>query len=466
LAHKRFNMEDMKEFIIGHEIEIFWAFVFAFAFALLIEIIFKPFRRWREQIKKLKALSIFVGKSSSLKPEVLLEKRPFNPYYYERQEDTLINKSLNNKKNIIIIGSPLSGKSRAVYEALTKLSKPHNIAIPRCIDINLETFLFPKNTEIVVIDDLHKFVEHQNFEHLLRVTLDKNVVIVATCRSGMEYKKVKNKIDLETIFEHECTIELPRISNDTGEEIARRVGIRWGEVKFDRTVGSIFMRLAEMERRFNELDNIEKTILRALRSLYICGIYEEKDIFPLEWIKIATKRVGLERRDFEWTGLLENLRDKELITRVEKDKVRTEEVYLDYIVKPLVEMKILDVFNEMISTFSDVPEAQFKLGSRAYTIGTIDLEKAEYMKIAIKAYEEALKVRTLDRFPMDYAMTQNNLGNAYRTLGEVEAKAENCKKAIKAYEEALKVFTKEEFPEIYLLVKSNLRKLLDFCGSE
>jgi len=63
-------------------------------------------------------------------------------------------------------------------------------------------------------------------------------------------------------------------------------------------------------------------------------------------------------------------------------------------------------------------------------------------------------------------MTQNNLGTAYRTLGEVEAKAENCKKAIKAYEEALKVFTKEEFPEIYLLVKSNLRKLLDFCGSE
>ncbi|MDP2924508.1 MAG: tetratricopeptide repeat protein, partial [Candidatus Omnitrophota bacterium] len=87
-------------------------------------------------------------------------------------------------------------------------------------------------------------------------------------------------------------------------------------------------------------------------------------------------------------------------------------------------------------------------------------------KKAIKAYEEALKVRTLDRFPMQYATTQNNLGTAYRTLGEVEAKAENCKKAIKAYEEALKVFTKEEFPEIYLLVKSNLRKLLDFCGGE
>jgi len=46
--------------------------------------------------------------------------------------------------------------------------------------------------------------------------------------------------------------------------------------------------------------------------------------------------------------------------------------------------------------------------------------KAENCKKAIKAFEEALKVYTPERFPMDYAMTQNNLGNAYRTLAEVE----------------------------------------------
>jgi len=45
------------------------------------------------------------------------------------------------------------------------------------------------------------------------------------------------------------------------------------------------------------------------------------------------------------------------------------------------------------------------------------------MKIAIKAYKEALRVYTPERFPMDYAMTQNNLGAAYVTLAEVENKA-------------------------------------------
>src|SRR5450759_1282879 len=92
--------------------------------------------------------------------------------------------------------------------------------------------------------------------------------------------------------------------------------------------------------------------------------------------------------------------------------------------------------------------------------------KTENCKKAIQAYEEALKVYTLDRFPMQYAMTHNNLGNAYRTLAEVEAKTENCKKAIQAYEEALNLFTQEEFPETYRSVKSNLTYLLNFCGGK
>ncbi|MGC1120269.1 MAG: tetratricopeptide repeat protein [Candidatus Methanofastidiosia archaeon] len=44
---------------------------------------------------------------------------------------------------------------------------------------------------------------------------------------------------------------------------------------------------------------------------------------------------------------------------------------------------------------------------------------------------------------MDYATTQNNLGNAYETLGEVEDKSQNCKKAIAAYKEALRIFTEK-----------------------
>ena len=80
-------------------------------------------------------------------------------------------------------------------------------------------------------------------------------------------------------------------------------------------------------------------------------------------------------------------------------------------------------------------------------------------------FKEALKVRTLAEFPMDYAMTQNNLGAAYSTLAVAEDKTDNCKKAIHAYEEALKVYNLDEFPEIYPLIKRNLDATIEFCKS-
>ena len=105
---------------------------------------------------------------------------------------------------------------------------------------------------------------------------------------------------------------------------------------------------------------------------------------------------------------------------------------------------------------------QNNLGNAYSTLAEVE-RKTENCKKAIAAYEEALKVSTVERFPMDYAMTQNNLGNAYSTLAEVERKTENCKKAIAAYEEAVKVFTEEAFPEVYRMVVSNFQNIAAFC---
>ena len=60
------------------------------------------------------------------------------------------------------------------------------------------------------------------------------------------------------------------------------------------------------------------------------------------------------------------------------------------------------------------------------------------------------------QFPRDYAMAQNNLGSTYRTLAEVEDKDQNCQKAIKAYQEALKISTLEHFPMNYAMTQNNL----------
>ena len=72
-------------------------------------------------------------------------------------------------------------------------------------------------------------------------------------------------------------------------------------------------------------------------------------------------------------------------------------------------------------------------------------DKADNLENAIAAYEQALEVRTRTDFPVDWAMTQNNLGNAYRHRIRGD-KADNLENAIAAYQQALEVYTRTDFP--------------------
>ena len=409
--------------------------------------------------------------TAKLKPNEVMGERGsprtgFRDYYSEREEDDLILAKIESRENVLIVGSPLAGKTRAAYQAFKKLSKPHDVIIPKCDDITPETFLVPRNwklwrSRILFLDDLHKFVEKKGFERLLRAFLDSDILIVATCRSGIGYKKIEAKIgggDIDpTMIFGGSGIELKTITEEEGEKIADAVNILWADVKFNfnGTVGSIFLPLREMEIRFGQCAREEKTILRAIKMLFDSGIYKEKQFFPLDWIKITCSNKGLEGEDYEWSNWLERLKEKEFV-KLKADGLWVEEVYLEDIVKLETEETKLQVLEVMSGVFADVPEAIFLLGNKAWDTGTVELEKAEFMKIAIEAYEEVLEVYTCDRFPKDYAQTKNNLGATYKTLAEVEGKAENCKRAIEAYEEALKVRTCDRYPMDYGMTQNNL----------
>jgi tetratricopeptide (TPR) repeat protein len=410
--------------------------------------------------------------TTKLKPKEVMGERGspktgFRDYYSSRPEDERILAKIESRENVLIVGPPLAGKTRAAYQAFKRLNKPHDVIIPRCDDIILDTFLVPRNWKfwrprIVFLDDIHKFVEKNGFERLLRAFLDSDTIIVATCRSGIEYKKIEAKIgggdiDPALIFGG-SGIELKTIAEEEGKRIADAVNIPWADVKFNfnGTVGSIFLPLREMEIRFDQCEREEKTILRAIKQLFDSGIYKAKQFFPHDWIKIVCKKkYGLEGEEYDWKNWRERLKEKEFV-KLEADGLWVEEVYLEGIVKLETKQTKLKVLEEMRSVFSDVPEAIFLLGNKAWDIGTVELEKAEFMKMAIEAYEEALKVYTRDRYPMQYGTTQNNLGNTYKTLAEVEAKAENSKRAIEAHEKAMEVYTRDRYPMQYGTTQNNL----------
>jgi tetratricopeptide (TPR) repeat protein len=87
-----------------------------------------------------------------------------------------------------------------------------------------------------------------------------------------------------------------------------------------------------------------------------------------------------------------------------------------------------------------IAHGQAHLGDiTAHQRRAIDLRKA------IAAYEAALTVRTRAAHPVEWAMTQNNLGNAWRNMPTGDRR-ENLRKAIAACEAALTVLTRAAHP--------------------
>ncbi len=83
---------------------------------------------------------------------------------------------------------------------------------------------------------------------------------------------------------------------------------------------------------------------------------------------------------------------------------------------------------------------------------------------AVSAYRAALQERTRERVPLDWAMTQNNLGNALATLGERESGTVRLEEAVSAYRAALQEYTRERVPLQWAMTQNNLGNALKFIG--
>ena len=96
------------------------------------------------------------------------------------------------------------------------------------------------------------------------------------------------------------------------------------------------------------------------------------------------------------------------------------------------------------------------IGNLSSGIGRFPLgNKANNLEIEIAGYETVAKVFTRSYFPQDWAMLQNNLGNAYsdRLKGDP---AQNLEMAIDCYQNALQVRTRESFVGEWASTQHNL----------
>ena len=106
---------------------------------------------------------------------------------------------------------------------------------------------------------------------------------------------------------------------------------------------------------------------------------------------------------------------------------------------------------------------QNNLGTALRSLGELE-SGTERLEQAVAAYRAALEERTREKVPLDWAMTQNNLGNALQSLGERESGTERLEQAVAAYRAALEERTREKVPLDLAMTQNNLGNVLRSLG--
>jgi len=424
----------------------------------LISIIPIPFLFRRRELHK-NYYSVTWKLSRYLTSGDLLGERPFYEYYERREVDQKIIRALKVHHNVLIKGPSLAGKSRAIFEALKHNKESFDILIPICREIELNSFTLPYRARfwrkgLVILDDLQRLVEQPGFERLLREIIVRRYVIVASTRTGKDFRLVESAfarqgLDLKSLF-GECEIEIPSIDEGLARELAGRIKKEWGKISFNGTIGSVFMEIFEMKNRFSTASESEKSFLRSLKKLYDCGVYLGKGEFPISWVRIIYNC-----DDYQLNIILESLELKEFCKLV-RNLIEIEPVYLEEIILPFPKKNIRTLCNEIANLFDNNAQVLLKIGDRLLDLGRDDINIKDYLIVAILQYRKVLLLNQFSEQSYEYATTLNNLGMTYAMLSDIEDKADNSKHAIEAHQKALKIFTIERFPIAYALTQHNL----------
>jgi tetratricopeptide (TPR) repeat protein len=103
-------------------------------------------------------------------------------------------------------------------------------------------------------------------------------------------------------------------------------------------------------------------------------------------------------------------------------------------------------------TQDNLGNALLRLGERERSI--------QRLREAIDAYKAALQERTRERVPLHWAGTQNNLGNALLRLGERENSTQRLDEAVVAYKAALQEITRQQASLDWAMIQNSLGNAL------
>lgn len=287
-----------------------------------------------------------------------------------------ITESIRDKHITLIIGNPLSGKTRIVFDSIKEIGHKWNIIIPKKDKKNTEEgYIIPTTIPnmLVILDDVDDYCQESNpsLNKLLKHIINSNIKCVITCRRGPEFDRFKKYLNHNTrirLFLNKYHIERfeksdPNVANFLSSNKERfKSDIR----NFDGNFGSIVLPLDAMRERFLKLKEDEKeiptSILLGLKLHYHLLNYENsKNTFNDTKIKnFCEKFIKQEISPYEWEeakNILESTEtDLNFITS--ESDINIEEAYIDFLYDSngnsvdvvydnFSEKKILTLFNQL-----------------------------------------------------------------------------------------------------------------------
>lgn len=204
------------------------------------------------KLKKSKKEFIEVYKNSNQIKDSDFNIAKYNEYYYKRLVNTEISNSINNQKNILIIGKPKAGKTRAAYESIKSVK---GFKVIKFWEETIKIEELPENLFkgkiIIFIDDLNKYINKLDLNRLIKKlnSKSKKYMIIITCRSGEEYKSINKEFG--EIIRDFNEIKIEDITKDIAQNLSDELNLKVED--FDGTVGSLFLGIGDMKLRYAEL---------------------------------------------------------------------------------------------------------------------------------------------------------------------------------------------------------------------
>jgi len=384
----------------------------------------------------------------------------FSDYYYKREIDNKFKDLVENtNKNIILIGRPLSGKTRLVFEWF-KEAENIRVLIPNKTNLNEEIFIpkayDQKAKKIAFFDDLNDYTNLVNIHNLFfQLLLEKDIRIIATCQSDVIFNIVKLyffeklKINIKNIF---SIINIDNISELDLFYIINKVDKKIDDISFDGTIGSIFLPLQEMEKRYEECTNNEKLVLKSIKISYLTGILIRYSFSKIEWIKkLIVKYFESKITSDEIKTTIKSLINKNFLRRLDKI-YHIESAYLTNIIEKDKVIPSPKDYEIIADIFSNKKEFQIRIG--LHILYTINIQpNADLIKLRISVLERSLE-QNQSKYTHDEI--RFSIGSAYGKLGELENTEDNCSKSIKILSDLLKDIKIDKNPLDYASILISL----------